>query len=132
MALSVNDALGHYRAVAEATHKYWGYFQAIAAGTAAFAWASETQTLPLLAWLTFAFVLFAIASWRLVVGSQADVVAVKDCIKTFVKNHPSEVPSDFAPLVDRLTPYPAWIVGSWHGLISVAVVAVIWWNHFLL
>lgn len=38
MPLTLPDALTHYRAMYDATHKFWGYFQVVAASTTAFAW----------------------------------------------------------------------------------------------
>ena len=81
MQLTLADALSHYRSVAETTHKFWGYFQAVSVGTAAFAWSRDnTSEVKLFALLSIAFAVFAIGNWRLVVSSQAEAVAAKKCI----------------------------------------------------
>ncbi|ETW93714.1 MAG: hypothetical protein ETSY2_50930 [Candidatus Entotheonella gemina] len=70
MAFSLNDAISHYRSITDTTHKFWGYFQAVAAGTAAFAWLRDAKSTALFVLHTIAFVVFAFLNGRLVVGSQ--------------------------------------------------------------
>ncbi len=132
MALSISDAVAHYRSVSEDTHKFWGYFQAIAAGSAAFAWSRDYASLPLFAWLTIAFGIFAVLNLRLVVGSQASAVIAERCIKEFLRNNPAEAPQELAPMIADIRPGSALSVGVWHAGLAAAVMAAIWWRYFTL
>ncbi len=130
MSLTLNDALSHYRSVADTTHRFWGYFQAVAAGTAAFAWSQESSTeVQVFGFLSFAFGTFAALNWRLVVASQAEAVAAAECVKKYALTLGATVPSDLLPLVQRIKPDSAALIGLWHAGLSVATLGAVWWRY---
>lgn len=129
MSLTLSDALSHYRSVSDTTHKFWGYFQAVAAGTAAFAWAREGPADPqLFVFLLFAFAAFALLNWRLVVSSQAEAVAAAQCVKEYASRL-STVPPELLPLIQNLKPDPAPLIGAWHAGLSLATLGAVFWRY---
>lgn len=130
MSLTLSDALSHYRSLSDTTHKFWGYFQVVAAGTAAFAWSRERtdlgQTFFLLA---IAFSVFAILNWRLVVGSQAEMVNAAKCLKKYAES--VQVPAELKPMLERINPDPAHRVGLWHAGLSLATLVAVLWRYLL-
>lgn len=127
MTISLSDTLSHYRAVTDTSHRYWGYFQAIAASTAAFAWgASSMKHWFEYAMLTLGFAIFAVLNMRLILGAQEDALKIAEGLKSFVQRADSGVPLDFQPIFQRLDPDSKYKVGSWHALISAATIAVVW------
>lgn len=130
MSLTLSDALSHYRAVSDTTHKFWGYFQAIAAGTAAFAWSRDGQdNANVLVLLGFGFAVFAILNWRLVCGSQCEAMTAADCVKAYARRPDVEVPSDLLPIIQKIAPDRPVVVGFWHASLSIATLVAIWWRY---
>lgn len=127
MSFSLNDAVSHYRSIADTTHKFWGYFQAIAAGTAAFAWTGDTHRgIALTTLLTAAFLVFALPNWRLVIGSQRQAVSAASAIKAYCRNHADAINTDLRPIIDTIDRDPVYRVGLWHTRLSTAVVLAVW------
>jgi hypothetical protein len=123
MSLTLSDALSHYRSVSDATHKFWGYFQAVAVGTAAFAWSSKVPVeAQLFGFLSIAFAIFAALNWRLVVSSQAEAVIAAECLKKYAASLGDTVPSDLLPIIDRINPYSPQRIGLWHVVLSLAAL----------
>jgi hypothetical protein len=130
MALSLNDALSHYHSVSDTAHKFWGYFQIVAAGTAAFAWSREAGgELQLFAFLALGFAVFAALNWRLVVCTQSEAVAAAHCVKAHASALGDAVPRELRPLVERIDPDPAFLVGVWHAVLSCATLGAVWWRY---
>lgn len=133
MSLSLADALSHYRAVSETTHKFWGYFQAVAAGTAAFAWSREKSgEVELFVFVSIAFTVFAVLNWRLVVSSQAEAVSAAQCVKNNAATLDAAVPADLLPIIQRVSPDAAPLVGLWHAGLSLATLGAVWWRYYSL
>lgn len=131
MSLTLADALSHYRSVSETTHKFWGYFQAVAAGTAAFAWSRDsTSEVELFALLSMAFAVFAIGNWRLVVSSQAEAVIAEKCIKNYAHTLGPAVPNDLRPLIQQIKPDSTFLIGVGHAGLSIATIGAVWWQFF--
>jgi hypothetical protein len=86
MSLTLSDALSHYRSVSDATHRYWGYFQVVAIGTAGFAWSHAASDIQLFVFLSIAFVVFAVLNGRLVMSSQGEAVAAVQCIRNYASS----------------------------------------------
>ena len=130
MTLTLSDALSHYRSVSDTTHKFWGYFQAVASGTAAFAWSREAPADPqLFVFLSIAFAVFAVLNWRLVVSSQAEAVAAAQCVKSYASSAGPSVPSELLPLIQKLKPDPAPLIGRWHAGLSLVTLGAVWWRY---
>lgn len=129
MSLTLSDGLAHYRFMSDTTHKFWGYFQAVAAGTAAFAWSREQADQGQFFLLVIAFSVFAILNWRLVVGSQAEMVNAAMCVKKYAES--VQVPEELKPMLERLNPDPVHQVGLWHAGLSLATLAAVLWRHLL-
>ena len=126
MSLTLGDALSHYRSVADATHKFWGYFQAVAVGAAGFAWTREGPDVALFLFLSIAFAVFAAANGCLVVSSQSEAHRAAQCIKQFAVRPEIAVPTELQPIISGLKPYTAPLVGLFHAVLSVATLAAIW------
>lgn len=130
MSLTLSDALSHYHSISDTTHRFWGYFQAIAAGTAAFAWSREDSAeVQTFIFLAVAFSVFAVLNWRLVVSSQAEAVAVAQCVKNYASSAAAPVPAELQPLVERISPDPPFLIGLWHAGLSLATLGAIWWRY---
>lgn len=133
MSLTLSDGLSHYRSVSDTTHRFWGYFQAVAAGTAAFTW---SQVMPadaaVLVVLGTAFAVFAVLNWRLVVGSQWEAWTTSKCIKEYAINPAVAVPSELLPLIEKIDPEHPTLVGAWHAGLSIATLTAVWWRYSLL
>ena len=133
MSLTLSDALSQYRAISDTTHRFWGYFQAVAAGTAAFAWSQEAPSdVQLFVFLSLAFAVFAVLNWRLVVSSQAEAVAAAKCVKDYASALGATVPSDLQPIIQRLSPDPASLIACWHAGLSLATLGAVWWRYYIL
>ena len=134
--LSLSDALSHYRGVSDATHRFWGYFQAVAAGAAGFAWLREKPLdSRLLVVLSIAFVVFAVLNWRLIVQSQTEAKCASDSIKAYLRGDDTpqgtakpNVSVHLQPILAKLAPDKPTVVGAWHIGLSVATVVAIWWR----
>lgn len=133
MSLTLNDALSHYRSVSDSTHKFWAYFQVVAAGTAAFAWSKEVPNeLRVFIFLSIAFAVFTALNGRLVVGSQAEAFAASKCVKDYALNLGTAVPKDLLPIVNRIDPGPAWLILVFYVGLSFATLSAVWWRYFTL
>ena len=130
MSLTLTDALSQYRSVSEATHRFWGYFQAVAAGTAAFAWSREPPAdTQVFIFLALAFAVFAALNWRLVVNSQSEAEVVARCIRAYVSSPSAATPSELLPIIQRIRPDSARLVGFWHAGLSLATLFAVWWRY---
>ncbi|MNC41784.1 hypothetical protein D3C75_905640 [compost metagenome] len=130
MSLTLSDALSHYRSVSDSTHKYWGYFQVVAGGTAAFAWSSEASAdAQLFVFLSIAFAVFAVLNGRLVVSSQAEAIAAVQCVRNHASNSTVAVPSELAPLLEGIKPDPTALICLLHAGLSLATLAAVWWRY---
>lgn len=125
MSLTLSDALSHYRSISDTTHRFWGYFQAVAAGTAAFAWSREAPAGPQLIVLSFAFTVFAVFNWRLVVRSQAESVVAAKCVKAYALSANSNVPSELLPVIQDLEPGSAAHIGILHAGVTIATLGAV-------
>jgi len=133
MSLTLSDALSQFRAVSDTTHKFWGYFQAVAAGTAAFAWSQEAPAdVQLFVFLSVAFTVFAVLNWRLVVSSQAEAVATSKCVKDYASTLGVALPKDLLPIIQKVNPDPAALIGVWHAGLSLATLGAVWWRYNIL
>ncbi|MGH8076540.1 MAG: hypothetical protein ACREPE_04340 [Lysobacter sp.] len=133
MSLSLSDALSHYRHLSDTTHKFWAYFQAIAIGSAAFAWSRNAPgDAPSLQLLFAAFLVFAVLNWRLVTASQSAVVAAARCLKNHASGVVPSVPGDLKPMIDGIKPDRVIVVGLWHAGLSLATLGIIGWRYCLL
>ena len=133
MSLTLSDALSQYRAVSDTTHKFWGYFQAVAAGTAGFAWSQGApRDVQLFVFLSVAFTIFAILNLRLVVSSQAEAVAAANCAKKCASTLKDAIPNDLRPLIRHVNPDSALVVGLWHAGLSLATLGAVWWRYNIL
>jgi hypothetical protein len=133
MSLTLNDALSHYRSVSDATHRFWGYFQAVAVGASAFAWSREEPTdIQTFIFLSVAFTVFAMLNWRLVVSSQKEAVVAAQCVNNFAAVSAPPVPPELAPMLDHVRPDPACLIGFWHAGLSIATLIAIWWRYHIL
>jgi hypothetical protein len=129
MSITLSDALSHFRSVSDTTHKFWAYFQAVAIGTAAFAWSRDTPAdLQLFVFLSIAFAVFAVLNWRLVVSSQAEATNAAQCIKACAAAA-SSIPPELLPLIHRIEPDPAPLIGVWHAGLSIATLGAVWWRY---
>lgn len=132
MAYSISDALSHYRAISDATHKFWGYFQAVAVGSAAFAWSREpSASWQLYAVLAVAFTVFASLNWRLVVQSQAAAFGAAECIRAYAERPEAGVPPELRRVIESINPDSARKVGVWHAGLSLAVLVAVGWHCLL-
>lgn len=132
MSLTISDALSHYRSVSDTTHRFWGYFQALAAGTAAFAWSRDMPAdAAMLVALGAAFSVFAVLNWRLVVSSQREAWITSKCIKNYAINPAVAVPSELLPLIQKIDPEHPTLVGAWHAGLSIATLSAVWWRYSL-
>lgn len=131
-AISLSDALAQYRGITDATHRFWGYFQAVAAGTAAFAWSREGRDFQLFLFLSAAFLVFAFLNWRLVVESQAKAEVAAKCVKEYAKHHEPETPPQFLDIAKTVSPERSVMVAWWHGGLSVATFLAVWWRYWSL
>lgn len=133
MSLTLSDALSHYRSASDATHKFWGYFQAVAAGTAAFAWSKDKHDdSSMFVVLGVAFTVFAMINWLLVVSSQKEARIASACVKEYANSQGISLPSKLAPIIQAINPYHPAVVGVWHAVISFATLYAIWWRYKLL
>lgn len=127
MELTLSDALSHYRSLSETTHRFWGYFQAIALGALAFSWAHYNEkSLSLTVLLTLAFVFFAILNLRLIRSAQMDVVEAARCLKAYTANPNTTLPPEFKPLIENIKPDSVVKVCCWHSILAIATVVVFW------
>jgi hypothetical protein len=132
MNFTLTDALAHYRAASETTHKFWGYYQVVAIGVAGFAWTQGDPQLQLFVWLSIAFLVFAVLSWRVVVHSQDEMFTAAKCVEAYLKTPETFVPDELRPIFDKVSPDTPEKVGVWHALLSVATLIAIWWRYALL
>lgn len=130
--LGLPDALGQYRSISDATHRFWGYFQTVAVGAAGFAWTHEARDPQLFVFLSVAFAVFAVCNGGLVVASQAQAQLAARCVRAHVDRHRAEIPPELVALADTASPLPARTVGWWHAGLSVATVLAIWWRYWTL
>jgi hypothetical protein len=129
MSLSLSDALSHYRSVSDATHRFWGYFQVVAGGTAAFAWSCATPDKQLFVFLSIAFAVFAVLNGRLVVSSQNEAVTAAQCIQNYASSATATIPSELVPLVLGITPDSKALILVWHAGLSLATLFAVWWRY---
>lgn len=129
MSLTLADALSRYSSVSDTTHKFWGYYQILAAGTATVAWTTLDRNLEEFVFLSMAFAIFAALNLRLVVSSQREAVLAKECIQNFARRSSAEVPVELRPMIEKISPDGAITVGLWHAGLSVATVAAVWWRY---
>lgn len=129
MPLTLSDALSHYRSVSDATHRYWGYFQVVAGGTAAFAWSRKTSDIQLFVFLSIAFAVFAVLNGRLVISSQGEAVAAVKCIRNYASSTTAAIPSELAPLVEGIKPDSIVFIFLWYAGLSLATLFAIWWRY---
>lgn len=129
-SLSLSDVLSHYHSLTDTTHKLWAYFQAVAIGSALFAWSLDGHTKPsVFAALAIAFFGFSLMNLRLVISSQKDLVVVADSIHRYAKTPKLHIHSAFFPLIHRIRPDPVQTVTLWHILVTLATLASIWWRY---
>lgn len=129
MTITVSDALSRYSSVLEANHRFWAYFQALALGTAAFAWTRDPLERELALLLTAAFLAFAVLNARLVFLSQRDARRLAAAIRKYAKNKGDGVPRELRA-VARLHPDKPASVLLWHLSLTAAAVGTVWWRYF--
>lgn len=131
MALSLSDALSHYRSVADRSHKFWGYFQFAAAGTAGFAWSRKGAEVDMstFGFLSLAFAVFAVLNLRLVYTSQKEAEVAVKCLQAYAES--LEVPSELKPILANIKLDEAKDVATWHGALSVGTLVAVWLRYFL-
>ncbi|KFX71077.1 hypothetical protein TMS3_0103795 [Pseudomonas taeanensis MS-3] len=132
MSLTLSEALTHYRSVTDATHRYWGYFQLVAGGTAAFAWSEKNAIFELFLFLSIAFTVFALLNGRLVISSQGEAVDTVQCIRNFASSATSAIPSELAPLIEGISSDSKTKISIWYTGLSLATLAAVWWRYSLL
>lgn len=131
-AFSISEALSQYRSIADATHRFWGYFQAVAAAAAAFAWSREECDFQVFLFLSAAFSVFAFLNWRLVVGSQADAELAANCVKSYAELRKADIPGELQNIFKTASPEQTTKVAWWHGGLSLATFVAIWWRYWSL
>jgi hypothetical protein len=70
-----------------------------------------------------------VLNWRLVVSSQAEAVAAAQCVKAYAARPGATVPAELLPLIDRINPDPAFLIGLWHAGLSLGTVGAVWWRY---
>ncbi|XQE65144.1 hypothetical protein ACOAPY_10565 [Pseudomonas sp. P3C3] len=126
MLYTLKEAIEQHQYQTDGTHKFWGYFQVIAAGSAAIAWQKEiTLSQPVLIALLVAFIIFSVASNYAIFSAQRQSWELSLAIKKYCTNNPAEIPAEFIGSLKSIKSiHPKW-VSVWHGLISIATATAI-------
>lgn len=126
MLYTLNDAIEQHKFQTDATHKFWGYFQVVAAGAVAVAWQDKSPlSQPVLISLLVAFIIFSVASNYAIFSSQRQSWRLSAAIKKYCTNNPNEIPVEFIGVLKSIKSiHPRW-VSAWHGLISIAAIIAI-------
>lgn len=125
--LSLSDALTRFAAVSGATHQLWAYFQYVAAGAVAVAWAPPLRgSKDFCTLLTVGLTVFAVANGRLVYKSQEDMFVVAEAIQDCVKAKGAcSVEPVLLPVVQSVGAAEPWlIVLAYVGLFVAAIVGI--------
>jgi hypothetical protein len=129
-ALNLSDALSHYRAAADSTHRFWAYFQLVGGGLISFTWLQALPSVALLLALTAFFFVFAYFNSKLVFESQREAVVTSRGIKLYARLHPDEVPDQFRPFLRRISPRPVGHIQDIYLGLSTVVVVAMWARPF--
>jgi hypothetical protein len=125
-ALSLADVLQHYRSVAESTHKFWSYFQIVAVGIAAFAWSTEKPHWAIFGVISLAFLAFVRFNGALVLESQREAWAAAEAVKLYATRHDKEVPTEFRPIIDAISPKSVDFIRGVYAWLTVGTIATMW------
>jgi hypothetical protein len=124
--LTLQDALGHYRAATDATHRFWAYFQVAAIGLVSYAWSIAPRNWMTFLGLSIAFIVFARFNGALVMGSQSEACLTATGIKEYVATHPEEVPSQFSSFIAAISSKSVEHIKGIYLWLTFGTLAVLW------